>query len=181
MTDSCCPWARPVTALAGVLLLASCSGYGDPDFYSPPEQRPQFEDPARWERIVHMTDVDAPDHFVSDIVDPLAANWRWTSREPTIHLGVPPRARLKYHIEFVIPQQTISSTGPVTLTFLVDGRALYVKRYEAAGAYRFEQNIPPDWIVKGGETRIGAKIDKLFNANGRSYGFLLISIGLTRS
>ena len=115
------------------LLACACERY--PDAYAPPAQRPDFEDPQRWQRVVHMTDVDAPEHFVADIFDPLAANWRWAEKRPAIHLNVPNdnvsnqnisnRAPLRFHIEFAIPPETFRSTGSVTdLTFFVNQRAL---------------------------------------------------------
>lgn len=173
---------RPAIALcAAVIVLAACSCDRYPDSYAPPEQRPNFEDAARWQRIVHMTDVDATDHFVADIMDPLAANWRWTGRRPTVHLTVPAGARLKYHVEFVIPPETFQSTGPVNVTFLIEGRALDVKHYSATGSYQFEKDVPPEWISRGGDIRVGADIDKVLTTNGRTYGFLLIAMGLKRN
>ena len=170
---------RAGCSLLAMLTLCACERF--PESYPAPKQAPAFDDPAGWERIVHMTDVDARDHFVGDIIEPLAANWRWTGKRPTIRLNAPEHAQRKYRIEFVIPQQSFDVTGPVTLTFLVDGHTLDRKRYAAAGSYVFEKNVPPEWI-SGGEVTLGAEIDKV-NAvkNGPTYGFLLIAIGLKRN
>ncbi len=160
-------------------MACSCDRY--PESYAPPAQRPDFQDPERWERVIYMTDVDAPDHFASDIFEPLAGNWRWAGQRPMIHLQVPAQGRFRYHVEFAIPQETFRSTGPVTLTFLVDRHALDAKRYAATGVYEFEKDVPPEWISQGGEIRLGAEIDKVFVPAGRTYGFLLIAIGLKRN
>jgi hypothetical protein len=162
-----------------MLALSACQRYRES--YAPPEQRAAIDDPERWERIVHMTDVDAPDHFIADISDPLAGNWRWTGKRPMVQLGVPADANVKYHIEFAIPQETFRSTGPVTLTFLVNGRALDARHYEAAGSYEFEKDVPSEWILRGADVRLGAEIDKILSLNGRTYGFLLIAVGLKRN
>jgi len=127
-----------------------------------------------------MTDVDARDHFVSDIFEPLAANWRWTGKKPVIRLHAPPGAARKYSIEFAIAEQAFRETGPVTLTFLVNGRLLDRKRYSAVGSYIFEKDVPPEWIAPGDVT-LGAEIDKMLAKDGRTYGFVLIAIGLKRS
>ena len=172
-------WSLPV-----MLALSACARY--PESYAPPDQRPNFEDPERWERVIHMIDVDAPDHFVADITDPLATNWRWTGKRPMVHLNIPAQtyptqSRLRYNIEFAIPQETFRWTGPVTLTFLVNGHALDMQRYDAVGSYQLEKDVPPNWIARGGDVRLGAEIDKVFSSTGRTYGFLLIAIGLRRN
>jgi hypothetical protein len=173
-----------LATLLATLALCACDRY--PESYAPPPQHPNFEDTGRWERVVHMTDVDAPEHFVADITDPLAANWRWTGKRPMIRLDVPAhqglaRAPFTYHIEFAIPQETFASTGPVTLTFLADGHTLDAKHYAAAGSYAFEKDVPAEWTAHGGEIRLGAEIDKVLSSRGRAYGFLLIAIGLKRN
>ena len=166
--------------LLAILTLSSCDR--NPDFYPLPTQRPAFDDPARWERIVHMTDADAQEHFVTDVFDPLAANWRWTGKRPLIRLTAPAHAALTYHIQFAITPETFQSTGPVTLTFLVNGHSLDHKQYTAAGEYTFEKTVPSDWIA-GGDTTLGAEVDKGFVAkdNGRTYGVVLIALGLKRN
>ena len=128
-----------------------------------------------------MTDVDARDHFVADIFEPLAANWRWTGRNPTIRLKAPPNLARAYSIEFAIPERDLRITGPVTLTFLVNGHVLDRKRYTAAGAYVFEKQIPPEWMATG-EATLAAEIDKVLPVpNGPPFGFLIVSIGLKRT
>src|SRR5208283_3852059 len=129
---------------------------------------PNFEDPDRRERGIHMTDIEAPEHVVADISDLLAANWRWTGRRPMVRLDVPARqelgpAPLKYHIEFAIPEVSFRVTGPVTLTFLVNEHVLDRKQYAAVGLYEFEKDIPAEWISRGDAT-LGAEIDKTFVA-----------------
>jgi len=128
-----------------------------------------------------MTDVDARSHFVADIFEPLAANWRWTGKRPSIHLNTPPHVNRKYRIEFVIPEQAFRVTGPVALTFLVNGHALGREHYTMAGAYTFEKDVPAEWIASG-EATLGAEIDKVVPApNGSHYGFLMVALGLKRN
>ncbi|HVY93003.1 MAG TPA: hypothetical protein VHA14_09650 [Bryobacteraceae bacterium] len=167
-----------ICLLWSALALCSCDRF--PDFVAMPEQRPRFDDPERWERMVRMTDVDARDHFVSDIFEPLAANWRWTGKRPMILLNAPPNIQRAYRMEFVVPEQSFRVTGPVEITFVVNGHVLDRKKYTAAGAYVFEKDVPPDWIATG-EASLGAEIDKVVPApNGSAYGFLMVAIGLKR-
>ena len=174
---------------AGCVLLAMltlCSCERAAEFYPLPAQRPAFPDPDLWERIVQMTDADAQEHFVADVFDPLAANWRWTGKRPLLRLDVPQltapaHASLRYHIQFAVPELTLQANGPVTLTFLVNGHSLDRKQYVAAGEYTFEKNIPAAWIT-GGDTRLGAEIDRTFQPKntGPKFGFILVALGLKR-
>ncbi len=180
------PLTTPESAIrAGFLLLAIlplCACEHWPESYAAPMQRPVFDDPDRWERIVRMTDVDAQEHFVADVFDPLSGTWCWTGKRPLLRLQVPEHTRRTYFMDFAIPQQTLKSIGPVTLTFLVNGHALDSRPYTAAGEYTFEKDVPPEWIT-GGDTTLGAEIDKTYveQQSGRAYGFLLVSLGLTRN
>ena len=168
-------------ASCAVLIAAGlCACERWPEAYPVPAQQPTFEDAERWERIVHMTDVDAHDHFTGDIFDPLSANWRWTGKKPLIRLNAPAGVRRNYSIQFVIPDAAFRVTGPVTLTFLVNGHVLDRRSYSAAGPYTFEKEVPSEWI-SGGETTLGAQIDKTYKAeNQPAYGFLMVAIGLKR-
>ena len=168
-----------------MLALCACERY--PESYAPPPQRPSFEDPERWERVIRMTDVDAPDHFLAGINNFLAINWRLTGKRPLVRLDVPTqlgfvKTRFKYHLEFGIPQASFGVNGPETLSFLVNGNVLDRMRYAAAGLYTFEKDVPQEWI-SGGYTTVGAEIDKTFvsREDGRTYGFILVAIGLKRN
>jgi len=166
--------------LLAILPVCACEHW--PESYAVPVQRPAFDDPDRWERVVRMTDVDAQEHFMSDIFDPLAGTWRWTGRRPMLRLHAPEQTRRSYFIDFAIPQQTLKSTGPVTLTFLVNGHILDRRTYKTAGENTFEKVVPSEWLT-GGDTTLGAEIDKTYTqkSGGRSYGFLLISLGFRRN
>ena len=104
---------RAICFVLAAVAFGSCNRV--PDSFPVPEQQPRIDDPHTWERIVRMTDVDARDTFVADIFEPLAANWRWTGKNPTIRLMVPPHLHRAYRIEFVIPEQSFRVTGPVEL------------------------------------------------------------------
>lgn len=170
---------------ASFLLLASlflCSCEYDAESYAAPPQRPALEDPERWERIVHMTDVDAPEHFVADVFEPLAANWRWTGKRPVLRLRAPEHAHLQFHMDFAIPEQVVKATGPLTLTYLVNEHVLDRRQYTAPGEYTFERDVPAEWI-SGDGTTLGAEIDKTYSEknSARAYGVLLIALGLKRN
>jgi hypothetical protein len=169
--------------LLTMLALNACQRSSGDLAYSLPEQRPTFFDPEaeRETRVLMMTDIDAKDHFVRDIGDKLEGSWRWCTKRPTVRLQ-PASSDANYFIDFSIPEATFTQTGPVTVTFLVNDRVLAKQRYNAAGRYKFEQKVPADWIRIEGDTTVAAEIDKVFHSaqDQRDYGFILVSLGLSK-
>ena len=173
---------RAGCALLAMLALCSCEQSAE--FYPMPAQRPAFFDPDRWERIVQMTDGDAQQHFVADVFEPLAANWRWTGKRPLLRLNVPrlpAHASLIYHIEFALSEYNFQTEAPVNLTFLVNGHVLDHEQYTAHGLFAFDKEIPQEWISSG-DTTLGAEIDRTFQLKntGPRFGFILVALGLKR-
>lgn len=149
--------------------------------YAPPEQRQPFENfaPYRISRIVGMADGDAEKHFVRDIQG-LAGTWRWTGKHPEVRVFLRTNQMLRYVIDFTIVEATFKDTGPVTLSFFVNGRLLDKKTYTAPGSQHFEAPVPEDWVEAGKEATVGAEIDKVWfsPADHAALGFILTGIGL---
>jgi hypothetical protein len=170
----------PVAALA--LSLAACQNL--PPAYAPPEQRaplPEFR-PYRVSRLVRMSDGDAAQHVVADILG-VPAPWSWTGRRPVVRVRAPESRRVRYVIDFAIAEATFATTGPVTIRFLVNGRALASVRYTFPGPQHFEQDVPYPWLEGRPEAEVGAEIDKVWISptDGVALGFILTSIGLMES
>jgi hypothetical protein len=90
--------------------------------------------PYRMSGIVNMSDADAQTRFVQDITGLQAATWRWTGKRPTVRVMTRSTENLKYTIDFAIVEATLATTGPVTVTFLVNDRVL--DRAPTGGALR---------------------------------------------
>lgn len=158
--------------------LAGCQNIPPP--YAPPEQRPRFEDPAHWQRIVHMADVDAPEHFIRDISAHLDGSWRWSAKRPAMKIHALSADGLKYKVELAVPEVTLRATGPVTIAFLINNKLLDRVRYDTPGTYRFEKPVPSDWIHAGEDAVLEAEIDKIYMDRNTPRGFILLSMGLER-
>jgi hypothetical protein len=167
-----------VAALAAVSL-AGCRNIPAP--YAPPEQRPRFDDPAHWQRIVHMDDVDAPDHFVRDIAAHLDGTWRWGTKRPAVRIHALAAENLKYAVELAVPEATFRSTGPVTIAFLVNEKVLDRVRYETAGTHKFEKPVPSGWLRPEEDVVLGAEIDKIYMEGPTPRGFIIVSMGLVNA
>ena len=131
-------------------------------------------------RIVNMGDPDAPLHFVRDISDGLNGSWRWAQQRPAIKIRVRSEEKLKYLIDFTLPDVTFKETGPVTITFSVNGHELDRVRYVQQGVQHFEEPVPEEWLIPGEDAVIGAEIDKVWVAreDGARLGFIITRMGL---
>jgi hypothetical protein len=172
---------RVALAIAAAFL-SGCQNMPQP--YAPPVQRQPIEDarPHRVSRMVNVTDPGAETHFVQDISGVREGSWRWTQQKPTVKIVQPTNENLIYTIDFTLPEVTFKTTGPVTLTFYVNDRALDHVRYEKPGQLHFEKPVPADWVTPGKETTLAAEIDKVWVSpqDGAKLGFILTRIGLTQ-
>lgn len=165
--------------MAAVLALCGCRTASDE--YPVPAQRPSFEGyrlPAA--RVVNMDDPDATLHLVRDISPGLAANWRWTDQRPAVRVRVRAVEKLKYTIDFALPEATFKDTGPVTVTFTVNDHVVDRVRYTAPGSQHFEKAVPAEWVAINKDATVGAEIDKMWvsKEDGARLGFILTRIGL---
>jgi hypothetical protein len=155
-----------------------------PEPYAPPVQRQPMETfrPYRIKRVINMSDPDAPAHFVQDIPGGLEGSWRWTLQKPTVKVRVRSNDDVKFVIDFTLPDVTMKDTGPVTVTFSVNGHVLEAVRYAASGREHFEKPVPAEWIVPDQDALLAAEIDKLWvsKEDGVKLGFILTRIGLTQ-
>lgn len=170
-----------------ILLASAALGLGacqrSPDAYPLPGQEPQFVGfKPHTVRVLNMADADAPAHFVRDIQPELHENWRWAMQRPAVRIKVHATGNLKYTIDFTLPQVTFQDTGPVTIAFSVNDRVLDRVRYEHAGSYHFEKELPEGWVTRDSDATVGAEIDKLWTSklDGARFGFIITRMGLAQ-
>ena len=166
-------------------MLCSCERY--PESYPPPEQRHPAVGvnpaAAATAMMLEMSDPDAPSHFVKDIytsADPV--QWYWTRQEPTLKILAVQTEGLKLEVDFSLWDVAFQKTGPVELSFAVNGRLLDKVRYDSPGGKHFEKPIPPDWLTTDVESTVSMTIDKLWVSpeDGYKFGFILNRIGFSR-
>ena len=133
--------------------------------------------------FVEMSSPDASWHFVKDIYPGAPGDqWRWTNQNPSLRILTVTTQNLKLSADFALWDQAFKQTGPVEITFLVNGRALDKIRYTSPGQKHFEKPVPPDWLTTDVESTVSMSIDKLYTApaDGLKFGFILSSIGFLR-
>lgn len=181
------PVVAPRTVFPLTLALTLLCGCGAPvpDGVPPPFQRrlPPGPEPRPVGAIVTMSEQDADAHIVRD-VSPAAEGvaWRWTFQRPELRFWLEETTRQRLIVDFAIAEDTFKSTGPVTVTFFVNGKTLGRQRCPKAGLYHFEKPVPAAWLRADDFTLVAAQADKLWTspADGARLGFILSRAGFLR-
>lgn len=170
------------SALPAALVLAATSCVNIPDTYAPPMQRKALAGPdtSNLKHFVAMGDEHAADHFLQDVNASLeGGSWRWTGQKPTLRFVLASVRNLRLIMDFSIAGETMKQTGPLTITYWVNGKALDKVRYEKPGEQRFEKAVPEAWLYKNGDNVVTAELDKVYIAegDGAKLGVTLMRIG----
>jgi hypothetical protein len=171
---------RSALPLLCLLCLTACDRL--PESYPPPEQRQPVQAliPGPDAMMVSMDNSDAEQLIVKDIY---GGNnnipWRWTKQEPTVKVLVLSREGVKFSTDFAIWDEGFKSTGPLEISFLVNGKRLDKVRYTTPGNKHFEKPVPADWLA-GDTANVAMSVDKLYIApqDKAQFGVILSRMGL---
>lgn len=170
-------------AVAAVLLVSLCGCTKIPDSYAPPVQRHPVAGPdtSRLKHFIAMNDPAAEDHFLGGIGPLESGAWRWTRQNPTLRFVVPTPNGLKFSADFSLSSDTMKETGPITITYFVNGRTLDTVRYEQPGGQHFEKAVPPEWLAGSEDVVVKLALDKVYvaPADGAQLGLTLVRAGFT--
>lgn len=161
------------------LALAACVNI--PDSYAPPVQRHPVSGPAtsRLKHFIAMNDPAAEDHFLAGIGPLENGAWRWTRQNPELRFVVPSPRGLSFVADFAISSDTLKETGPVTITYFVNGHALDSVRYGKDGAQHFEKSVPTEWLTGSVDVVVKLALDKVYVSptDGVQLGVTLVRAG----
>lgn len=139
---------------------------------------PAPEKPTK-SHIVNMNDPLAGAYIVRDISSAVeAGSWRWTGAKPELRIYLDEVHGLKFTADFTLPQNGFAHTGPVTISFFVNGKLLEKMRCDSAGARHFEKPVPEGWIEPRWVADVVMAPDKTWTGDqGVTYGFVLTRAG----
>lgn len=162
------------------MLMSSCAQR--PESYPPPPQRRDFTgpDPKPLSNFVSMSQTWADRYIVRDVVTgPPPGPSRWTFVRPELKFVLTDTKNQKLMVNFNVADATFKTTGPLTVTFFVNGQELGQQACGEAGTYHFEAPVPDGWLKAGEPTLVAAQADKLWTSptDGARLGFLLTDIG----
>ena len=128
-----------------------------------------------------MDDPQADLYLVQDFQDHGPGTWRWAYAHPILRFLVPDVPRLKFTMDFAIPERTFRETGPVTLTFRLNGREFGRFRCEQAGELHASHPVPGDLLRRGAVNLVAIDPDPVWvsKADGGRLGFILSRAGFT--
>lgn len=129
--------------------------------------------------MVEMSDPEVSAHFVKDIYPQSDPSWRWTGQNPTLQLLLLFTDNLKFNADFALWEDGFKVTGPIDVSYWVNGRFLDKVHYTSPGDKHFEKPVPPDWLSTDSETTVAMSCDKLYVSpkNGIKFGLILVRIG----
>ena len=162
------------------LSVLGCANY--PDSYPPPIQRGPASGTgsAGFRHFVAMSDPGVEAYFVRDISPALEANsWRWTGQRPALRFVLEEVEELKLAMDFAVAGVTFEQTGPVTISFFVNGNLLDKVRYSSYGEKHFEKAVDASWLEAGEDTVVAAEIHPVWISpkDGTKLGIILVQVG----
>ncbi|MDP2996683.1 MAG: hypothetical protein Q8N47_04285 [Bryobacterales bacterium] len=172
-----------VASVLAFLLLAGC--VRAPDSYPPPIQRKPLSDLAESASgmLVNMGDANASAYFVRDISPGLeGGRWRWANQRPELKVFLESAKGLKLVWDFSVTEVTFRETGPVTVSFFVNGQPVGRLPCPKPGDYKFEQPVRQDLVRANEYNMIAAQADKLWvsPADGAKLSFTMTRAGFLR-
>jgi hypothetical protein len=164
----------------GALLTVSCGW--QPGVYAAPAQRSIVlgTDPDGPHAFVAMDDPVADDYLVNDI-SPEHGFRRWAFTHPELRFRLNDARLLNFTAEFAIPEVTYKVTGPVTVSYAVNGQTLGTMRCDHPGDYRLEKPVPDGLVEPGKFVRVTFEANPRWISpdDGAQLSFLLRSAGFT--
>jgi hypothetical protein len=111
--------------------------------------------------------------------DDTGSGTRWTGQKPTLQFYLREVKNLKVVMDFALADVILNSTGPLTVTYFVNGRQIEKTTYTKGGQVTVEKDVPADWLVKGGVNVLSAELDKIYVApeDHARLGLLLVRAG----
>jgi hypothetical protein len=163
------------------LLTVSCGW--QPGVYAVPEQRSVDlgTDPDGPHAFVTMDDPVADDYLVNDI-SPEHGFRRWAFTRPELRFRLNDVRHLNFTAEFAIPEVTYKVTGPVTVSYAVNGRTLGTIRCDHPGDFHLVEPVPQGLVEPDKFVRVTFEANPRWISpdDGAQLSFLLRSAGFTR-
>jgi hypothetical protein len=164
----------------GALLNVSCGRL--PGVFAVPPQRGSDlgGDPGGPRAFITMDDPQVEDYLVNDI-SPERGIRRWAFTRPELRFRVQDTRHLIFTAEFAIPAVTYKVTGPVTVSYAVNGRTIGSIRCGHAGDFRLEKPVPDGLVEPGKSVRVTFEANPRWISpdDGAQLSFLLRSAGFT--
>jgi len=170
---------RAAVALLVLMLATGCARI--PDTFSPPEQRQPVtgEEPSGLRNFVRVNEPGADAHFLKDINTFVeGGHFRWTQQNPTFQFQLAPRPSWKLKVDFALHSAVLSKTGPITITYFINGRKFDQATYAKDGEQHYEKLVPASSLSTGSPTLVSLQLDKVLETpDHNKLGLILTAAG----
>lgn len=174
---------RRLLPILAVVLLGGTSCTRLPETFAPPPQRVALLLPPQTGLgyFLSMDDPHADQYLVQDFQDHGPGTWRWAYSHPVLRFLVPDAPRLKFTMDFSLPERTFHETGPVTLHLRINGAVFDDPRFEQPGELHYSRLVPGGLLRPGQENRVAIDPSPVWvsKADGGRLGFILSRAGFT--
>jgi hypothetical protein len=168
-----------ITTLVAALFAAAC--VRPRDGYPPPMQRSQILEPWALDRpFFQVGDADAPEYVVRDVdLANGGKGWCWTLAQPQLRFILNSVERQKFVADFGVNDVTLAQTGPINVSFRINGQLLGEVHCPKPATMHFEKPVPASWLSTNKYTRVIIQADKVFvsKIDGAELGFTLMRAG----
>lgn len=126
-----------------------------------------------------MRDPNSSAYVVQGIADRTEVPWRWAYEHPVLRFLVPDVGRLRFVLDFSLPERTFRETGPVTLTIALNGKRFDRARFETPGELHYSHAVAPSFLNRHGENRVAIDPEPVWLSkdDGGKLGFIISRAG----
>ena len=161
---------------------SSCNSGSKESKGVPPQYADSGELPSVAPPFVEMSHPAAPAAIIKDISGTVeGGSWRWTYEHPTLKVNIRDVQGWRLMARYAVSDATFKSTGPVKLTYSVNGKDLTTEVVKAPGERVFNQPVDPA-MLKPGDNVISIHVHNLWTSptDGAKLGIILTGAGLVR-
>ena len=127
-----------------------------------------------------MSNPNASAYVVQGIgADTEGTGYRWAFAHPVFRFLVPRMDHPKFVMDFALPERTFRTTGPVDLTFSVNGKFFDRMTCRLPGQLHYEHEVPTDLLRWDAINLVAIDPDKVWTSpsDGSKLGFVVSRLG----
>jgi hypothetical protein len=127
-----------------------------------------------------VDDADAAEFVVRDVdLANGGKGWCWTLGQPQLRFVLNSVERQKFVADFGVNDVTFAQTGPINVSFRINGQLLGEVHCPKPATMHFEKPVPASWLSTAKYTRVIIQADKNFvsKGDGAELGFMLMRAG----
>ncbi len=126
-----------------------------------------------------MSNPNAAAYIVQGISDATEGiGYRWAFDHPVLRYFIPPMDHPRFVMEFALPERMFRATGPLTLTFSLNGRQFARAGFPNPGQLTYEREVPPELFHWNAINVVSIEPDKVWTQpDGARLGFVVSRVG----